>query len=190
MESNKGYIISGIALIILALIFFTPIGDFAVKKLNKITLGGQSVELPNREFNLNDENLDIDLTGYNGTPDSNLKNHRGKVVFLNMWGSWCPPCVEEMPSIQKLYEAKGDKVSFVLITLQDKPENFVPFLEKNNFSMPVYEAKDLLPKSLIPNAFPTTFIINKKGEVVQKITRSRDWNEEDVHQLLDELITQ
>src|SRR5690625_5854855 len=136
--------------------------DVCSSDLNQITLGGPSDELPNREFNLNDDNLDIDLTGYNGTSDSNLKEHRGKVVFLNMWGSWCPPCVEEMPSIQKLYEAKGDQVSFVLITMQDKPERFVPFLEKHNYSMPVYEANSLLPKALIPNAFPTTFIINKK----------------------------
>lgn len=190
MKVNSGYVISGVALIILALVFFTPIGDLAVKKLNKITLGGPSVELPNREFNLNDDNLDIDLTGFNGTADSNLKEHRGKVVFLNMWGSWCPPCVEEMPSIQKLYEAKGDQVSFVLITMQDKAERFVPFLEKHNYSMPVYEANSLLPKALIPNAFPTTFIINKKGEVVEKVTRSRNWNEEEVHKMLDKLLAE
>src|SRR5690606_31689871 len=131
-----------------------------------------------------------DLTGYNGASEGNLKEHRGKVVFLNVWGSWCPPCVGEMPSIQKSYEAKGEQVSFVLITMQDKQERIVPVLEKHNYSMQVYEANRLLPKALITNAFPTTFIINKKGEVVEKVTRSRNWNEEEVHKMLDKLLAE
>lgn len=190
MKINSGYVISGAALIILALIFFTPLSGILVSKVNDVTLTGQSAELPNREFNLNDDNLNIGLTGFNGTSDSNLANSRGKVTFLNFWGSWCPPCVEEMPSIQQLYDAKGDQVSFVLITMQDKPERFVPFLEENNYSMPVYEANNLLPKALIPNSFPTTFIINKKGEVVMRVTRTKDWNQPEVHQLLDELLAE
>lgn len=188
MKVNKGYIISGVALVLLAVMFFTPLSDVLVRKVNEITLGGQSKELPNWSFNLNDEDVEVDLIGYNGTPDANLADFRGKVVFLNLWGSWCPPCVAEMPSIQKLYESKGDNVEFVLLTMQDRPEKFVPFLKENNYSMPVYEANSPLPKALIPNSFPTTFIINKKGEVVMKEIKSKDWNQEEIHQLLESLI--
>ncbi|MDD3772208.1 MAG: TlpA disulfide reductase family protein [Weeksellaceae bacterium] len=190
MKKNSGYIISGVALVLLALLFFTPLSDVFIRKINEATLLGQSKELPDWSFNLNDENLKIELIGYNGTTDANLADFRGKVVFLNIWGSWCPPCVAEMPSIQSLYESKRDDVEFVLLTMQDRPEKFVPFLEENNYSMPVYEANSPLPKSLIPNSFPTTFIINKKGEVVLKETKSKDWNQKEIHQLLDKLINE
>lgn len=190
MKLDKRILISGIGLVLLALFFFTPIGDWATELLNKKTLSGQSVEKIDRKFNLNDEELAVSLKGYNGTPDANLADFRGKVVFLNFWGSWCPPCVEEMPSIQKLYESKGDKIAVILITMKDKPEKFVPFLQENKYSMPVYEANSLLPKSMIPGSFPTTYILNKKGEIVEKAVQSADWNSPEVHELIDGLLNQ
>jgi len=188
MKIDKGFIISGIFLVILAVIFFTPLGKKFTSKMNEMTLSGQSTEKPERDFSLNDENMTIELKGYNGTPDANLSDFRGKVVFLNFWGSWCPPCVAEMPSIQALYEAKGKEVAFVLIAMKDRPEKFVPFLQEHQYSIPVYEANSLLPKVLIPGSFPTTYIINKKGEVVKKEISSADWNSPEVNQLIDNLL--
>src|SRR5690606_8047080 len=115
---------------------------------------------------------------------------RGKVVFLNFWGSWCPPCVAEMPSIQELYESKGNQIAFVLIAMNDKPEKFVPFLQENKYSMTVYEANSLLPKVLIPGSFPTTYIIGKDGEVVLKEISAADWNSPEVNQLIDKLLAE
>lgn len=188
MKLDKRILFGGIGLVILALFFFTPIGDWATDMLNKKTLSGQSVEKIDRNFNLNDEALAISLKGYNGTADTNLAELRGKVVFINFWGSWCPPCVEEMPSIQKLYASKGDQIAMVLITMKDRPEKFVPYLQENQYTMPVYEANSLLPKSMIPGSFPTTYILNKKGEIVLKEIKSKDWNAPEVHELIEKLI--
>ncbi|MBA5628330.1 TlpA family protein disulfide reductase [Moheibacter lacus] len=188
MKLDKRILFGGIGLVILGLFFFTPIGDWATDMLNKKTLSGQSVEKIDRNFNLNDEALAISLKGYNGTADTNLAELRGKVVFINFWGSWCPPCVEEMPSIQKLYASKGDQIAMVLITMKDRPEKFVPYLQENQYTMPVYEANSLLPKSMIPGSFPTTYILNKKGEIVLKEIKSKDWNAPEVHELIEKLI--
>lgn len=188
MKVDKGILISGIILVVLALTFFSPVGDWATDLLNEKTLAGPNKEKPVRDFSLNDENMAIELKGYNGTADANLAAFKGKVVFLNFWGSWCPPCVEEMPSIQKLYEEKGNQIEIVLITMKDKPEKFVPFLEKHNYSMPVYEANSLLPKVLIPGSFPTTYIIDKEGNIAMKEIKTRDWNSPEIHQFLDELM--
>lgn len=188
MKIDRGIIISGIFLVVLGLIFFTPIGKKFTTKLNELTLSGQSTEKPEREFSFYDDNLAISLKGYNGTPDANLADFRGEVVFLNFWGSWCPPCVAEMPSIQKLYESKGNQIKIVLITMNDRPEKFVPFLQENKYTMPVYEANSLIPKVLIPKSFPTTYLIDKKGEVVLKEIKSEDWNSPEVHNLIDKLL--
>ena len=188
MKIDKGIIISGIALILLALFFFTPVGDWVKGLINEKTLAGPNTEKPLREFSLNDENLAISLKGYNGTPDANLADFRGQVVLLNFWGSWCPPCVAEMPSIEQLYQNYGDKIKIVLITMNDKPEKFVPYLQENKYSMPVYEANSLIPKVLIPKSFPTSYIIDKNGEVVMKEIKSRDWNSQEIHDLLDKLL--
>lgn len=188
MKIDRGIIISGIFLVILGLLFFTPIGEKFTTKLNELTLSGPSTEKPQREFSLFDDNLTISLKGYHGTPDANLADFRGEVVFLNFWGSWCPPCVAEMPSIQKLYEAKGNQIKIVLITMNDRPEKFVPFLQENKYTMPVYEANSLIPKVLIPKSFPTTYLIDKKGEVVLKEIKSADWNSQEVHNLIDKLL--
>jgi thiol-disulfide isomerase/thioredoxin len=190
MKIGKDKIISGIALLFLAVIFFTPLGKTIKVKMNEWTLSGPSTEKPEREFSLADENMNISLKGYNGTPDANLADFRGKVVFLNFWGSWCPPCVAEMPSIQKLYESKGNQVAFVLIAMNDKPEDFVPFLQEKNYKLPVYEAGSLLPKVLIPGSFPTTYIINKRGEVVTKEISAADWNSPEVNRLIDKLLAE
>lgn len=188
MKIDKRILVSLFILIFLVLAFFTPAGNWFKEKMNEKTLHGPSTEKPLREFSLMDENMAIELQGFNGHPNTNLADFRGKVVFLNFWGSWCPPCVKEMPSIQALYESKGKEIAIVLITMKDKPEKFVPFLEKNNYTMPVYEATSLLPKVIIPKSFPTTYIINKEGEVVLKDIKSNDWNSSEIHDLLDGLI--
>lgn len=188
MKKNAGYIISGVALIILGLAFFTPLGEQFSVKVNDTAFLGASKELPDREIDLQSDKMNVELKGFNGTQDANLTDFRGKVVFLNFWGSWCPPCVEEMPSIQKLYEERGNEVEIVLITMQDKPDVFVPFLQKRDYTMPVYEAESLLPKALMPGSFPTTFILDKSGKVALKEVQTKDWASPEVYELLDKLL--
>lgn len=187
MKINAGYVISGAAIVVLGLAFFTPLGKQFSYKVNDVTLTGASKELPDRDFSLSDSDMKISLKGYNDTANANLADFKGKVVFLNFWGSWCPPCVAEMPSIQKLYEEKGNEIAVVLITMNDKPEKFVPYLQENKYTMPVYEAESLLPRKVRPGSFPTTYIIDKNGEVVLKEISSKDWSSAEVYKMLDGL---
>lgn len=133
---------------------------------------------------LSEADYDIDLKGINA-PDTNLKNFRNKKLFLNFWGTWCPPCRTEWPTIQALYNNKKGQLDFVLIAMQDQEENVVKFLKENKYSVPVYIAKSPIPASLLPKAFPTTLLLNTDGKIFFKEDASMDWNNKDSNDLIN-----
>lgn len=133
---------------------------------------------------ISQEDYDVQLKGIN-VPDANLKDFRGKIVFLNFWGTWCPPCREEWPTIQALYEAKKNKVDFVLIAMQDKEEAVRKYLAENQFTAPVYIAESPISKNLLPKSFPTTYILAPSGQILKKEDVSLDWNKPEIHQFID-----
>ncbi|MBR5969184.1 MAG: TlpA family protein disulfide reductase [Lachnospiraceae bacterium] len=118
---------------------------------------------------------DFVLTDQYGNTQS-LAQYRGKVVFLNFWATWCPPCRAEMPDIQKLYEeysAQGDAAEVVILgvagpgNVDDQDLDGVKaFLEENGYTYPV--AMDMtgeLFNTYYITAYPTTFMIDKNGSV-------------------------
>lgn len=126
---------------------------------------------------LSDDDYNVELKGIN-VPDSNLKNFKGKTLFLNFWGTWCPPCVKEWPSIQKLYETKNNHMGFVLIAMQDDEQKVRQFLKKNNYSAPVYIATSPITENILPKVFPTTLLIAPSGQILKKVDYSEDWMSE------------
>ncbi|WP_288374417.1 TlpA disulfide reductase family protein, partial [uncultured Chryseobacterium sp.] len=108
--------------------------------------------------------------------------------FLNFWGTWCPPCRKEWPSIQKLYDTRKDHVDFVLIAMNDKEEDVRKFLKENNYTVPVYIAQSPISEKILPKVFPTTFLLDKHGRILIKEDATKDWNTETVHQFIDNII--
>ena len=116
-----------------------------------------------------------------------FSNLRFKVIFVNFWATWCPPCVAEMPEIQALYRKYGDRVAFILAT-NDSPEAVEAFMEKNKYQMPVLYLTENPPGPLSFSAYPTTFIISKDGRVVSKKTGAANWDSRATEKILDELL--
>jgi thiol-disulfide isomerase/thioredoxin len=171
-------------ILLLALYFFTPIGFHAKVYLNRlISHNPVPVEERAQQFL---EDYDFKLVNSKGTV-VNLKDYKGDVIFINFWATWCPPCVAEMPGLQLLYNAYGEKVTFLFIA-RDKKEKVSNFITKKNYNLPVYFESGFTPKTLYSAALPTTFIIDKKGNIVVAETGSADWNSESVHILLDGLL--
>lgn len=168
--------------LLIGVFVFPKFGDFVRSQL----LMKPAMEKMENEIKVSDEDFDIDLKGVN-VPNANLKDFKGKVLFLNFWGSWCPPCRAEWGSIQKLYDGEKDKVGFVLIAMQDEEAKVKQFLKDNGYTAPVYIAQSPISEKLLPKVFPTTFIINPQGYIVRKEDVANDWNAQAVHDYLNRL---
>ena len=109
-----------------------------------------------------------------------LSDYKGKVVFLNFWATWCPPCRKEMPDIQALYHDYNENQGDVIILGVAHPKNesnpntreldregIIKFLEENGYTFPVVfdeSAGEVLSQYNI-SAFPTTFMIDPNGNI-------------------------
>lgn len=165
---------------LLAILLIPSFKEFVQRQI----LMKPSLEKVENEITFTPEEMNLQLKGVN-VPDANLADFKDKIVFLNFWGSWCPPCRAEYPSIQKLYEAKKDKVQFVLIAMKDEEETVKKFLAENKYNTPVYFATSPIAEKMLPKVFPTTFLIGKNGRILKKEESASDWNSTDVHQFID-----
>lgn len=129
---------------------------------------------------LKDERLDINAL-------------RGKVIFLNLWATWCGPCRAEMPSIQELYDSVDhNKVAFVMLSI-DNPEQQAKverYIKDKQFSFPVYMPSSELPKLLKVRSIPTTFVIGVDGKVKLKHAGTANYATKDFREFLNDLAAQ
>jgi thiol-disulfide isomerase/thioredoxin len=119
---------------------------------------------------------DFTLKGLDGKAHS-LSDYRGKVVFLNFWASWCPPCRAEMPSMQKLSRS-WDKKKYVMlaVNLREAREVVRSFAAKNGYSFPILldETGGTAAKYRV-SGIPTTAIIDEKGNIINRTVGAREW---------------
>lgn len=114
---------------------------------------------------------------------------KGKVAMVNFWATWCPPCVAEMPSFQKLYDAYGDKVDFYFVT-SEKTKKVEEFMEKNGYTLPIYFQNNEAPKILSSQILPTTFLISKSGKIVIHEEGTANWNSQKIKDILNKLLSE
>ncbi len=121
----------------------------------------------------------------------NLSDFRGKVVLVHFWATWCPPCVEEMPTLDKLYRTFANTDLKILAVSVDESgaQSVVPFMQKNNLSVPVFYNPDRSIANLYGTfKFPETYIVNRQGVVQYKVIGSRDWSDAETTKVLQELV--
>ena len=107
-----------------------------------------------------------------------LTDYRGQVVFLNIWATWCPPCVEEMPSMEKLYqELKDEGFEIIAVSIDVSGAKAVlPFMKKHKLSFPALaDTGGSLQGLYQTTGVPESFIIGKNGILVEKAIGPRDW---------------
>lgn len=111
-----------------------------------------------------------DLSGKEIDPDE----FKGKTVFINFWATWCKPCIQEMPSIDKARQFLKDQNIVFLLASNETTEHIQNFKEKRQFQFRYVQVQNL--EALNVQALPTTFIFNPKGELVFSEPGIRMWD--------------
>lgn len=130
------------------------------------------------------------------TPDGKslrLADYKGKVVFLNFWATWCPPCKEEMPSMERLYQRFKDQ-GFVVLAISIDAEGaqvVTPFVKEHKLTYPIgLDPKMELALKYEVRGLPTSFLVNKKGNLAALAVGPRQWDSEAAHALIEFLLKQ
>lgn len=133
-------------------------------------LPGCTAESPDLSNSEMVEAPDFELSSLEGEKIK-LSNYRGKLVFLNFWATWCPPCRSEMPDLQEFsnHIKNGDKAVFFALNIQESDQDVKSFMEENNLTLPVlmdYSGK--VSDSYKIRSIPSTFVIDQDGKVIKR----------------------
>src|SRR5690606_4763150 len=136
-----------------------------------------STKLTDYNWSLRDENNKV----------YNLQEAKGKVVLINFWATWCPPCIAEMPSMQKLYNDYNDKIVFLFVT-NEGLDVINPFLKKHQYTFGVYRPESNYPAQFDVTSIPRTFLIDKDGNIIIDKSGASNWNSDSVRSIIDSLL--
>lgn len=120
-----------------------------------------------------------------------LSDYKGKVIFIDFWATWCPPCRQSIPSVEKLYDEYKDNGSFVIlgINLNEDKSTILKFMEKQKVNYKVLMSDKKVVSDYKISGIPAFFLIDQNGDIVNKYVGYSPANEnkwkEDIKKLID-----
>jgi thiol-disulfide isomerase/thioredoxin len=131
---------------------------------------------------------DVALTSLDGE-SLTLERFRGKTIFINVWASWCPPCLAELPLIQKLYDSLRDEdIEFVLISTDESAEIARSYLERSELTLPAYMLSGSLPEPYASSVLPTTYVVSPSGQLVARHAGMANYDSDEFRSFLRGLV--
>jgi len=118
---------------------------------------------------------------------------KGKVLFINFWASWCSPCREEMPSMNRLAKHFSTNQNFVMLPIiyRDSPQDAANYLKENGFHLPALIDKDgKAARNFGLRGIPETYIVDKKGIIRKKVIGPSEWDSPDVLAFIESLLSE
>jgi len=129
-----------------------------------------------------------DFTVQDADRKVSLHDFRGKTVVLNFWATWCPPCVDEMPSLVKMQSDLKDRVLVLAVSVDEDERTYHSFLKKYNVNLLTVRDPQQKSNELYGTIkFPETYIIDRNGVVQRKFIGPVDWTRPDVVEYLNKL---
>jgi thiol-disulfide isomerase/thioredoxin len=132
---------------------------------------------------------DLDFQTLDGQA-RHLSDFKGKVVFLDLWGTWCLQCVAEMPTVQELYSHYKDdpQVVFLIVSRLDSPQQVARYAHFGGYTLPFFVTRnDDIPPSMYFHQYPATFLYSKDGRIAMEHAGGADWADPSVIAFIDDL---
>jgi thiol-disulfide isomerase/thioredoxin len=119
-----------------------------------------------------------------------LSDYRGKVVFLNFWATWCPPCRSEMPSMERLsLKLKAGGLEILAVDLQEPKDTVQKFVKDNGISFTVLlDSTGGVGGAWGAQSIPTTYLIDRKGAILARAIGAREWDSPDMVTLFEAIL--
>ncbi|WP_276132456.1 TlpA family protein disulfide reductase [Polluticoccus soli] len=156
---KRYFLITLVAISSIAALAYSNLPSSVDKKSEVIEAG--------KEFASPLESLDLVDAKGNKLDASSLK---GKNVFVNIWASWCMPCKLEMPGIQSLYgQTSRESSVFIMISVDESAAKALSYVQKKEYTVPVYFPSGPLPELLNVRSIPATFLFDRKGALVKTV---------------------
>ena len=190
-----------VMLAIFGVLYATGLHTEAIGQVQRVLLatGIKNADVPDseeskREETAIDENMNalgagFELADLQGNT-VRFESLRGKVVFMNVWATWCPPCIAEMPSIQKLYNSVDtSKIAFVMLSVDEGGQQKVKkFIDRKGYTFPVYMPLSGIPAEFQSSAIPTTFILSPEGTLAARQEGMANYNTRKMRDFLGSLM--
>lgn len=184
MNVSKKQISNTIFILFIIVFLFTPVGFHIKVYLNRFLSFSPSVVTADNQKKLSSYTWNLETTNAEFLAFEKLK---GEVVIINFWATWCPPCIAEMPSFQKLYDDYGDKVTFLFVALDEK-EKVSNFILNKKYTFPIFYERSTRPNLLESPSIPATYVIDTKGRIIVSKTGAANWNSDTFRAVLDTLL--
>ena len=181
---KKKTILNVFLIVFVLAFFFTDLGFYAKVWLNKIFLFSPNIiettkrdRIKDYDWKLKDSEWDF----------FNFNKSKSNVIFINQWASWKLPCLAELQSIQKFYDAYKEKIDFYIITNEERSAVEM-FMEKNKFTFPVTYLIIGEKMPINSELVPSSYLIGKNGDIVIYEDAIADWDNNKVYSIVNELI--
>jgi peroxiredoxin len=124
-----------------------------------------------------------------GGTTSSLNDQKGKIVLLNFWATWCPPCRAEMPAIEKLWKRTKDRAFTVMgVSVGEAPDTVRGFIAKQGYSYPIYvDPSGALGTAFGARSIPTTYILDKTGSAIAGMVGGAPYDSDEAAAIFAEL---
>ncbi len=168
--------------LVLAILVASLISAWLVLQIKNPAVGLQAINKKAPDFTL------VDMEGNEHT----LSQYSGRVVMVNFWATWCPPCREEMPSMQRIWKLlQGDGFVILAVDIGETAEEIEPFVMEYDIDFPIL----LDPDSKVATAWsarglPTTYLVDRSGNIAYRAIGGREWDSELILQTIKKMLAE
>lgn len=195
MNTKTKKIVGNVAFVLLiALVIWPTSRSYFQQMLMKIGLFKPKLEVPKQQSE------PVANASVNSVNTVSFVNHmgetiqvadlKGKVVFINFWATWCPPCRAEMPSINVLYDKFKDNphVVFLIVEIEGDKDKAAAFVANEKLTLPISYPNSDIPKEWLSESIPSTVILDKEGHLASRHEGMADYSTPDVTKFIQDLI--